>query len=86
MIALAYAGWPSKLITRGDGAPPDNARRRNSFATVRSRLGDNMNSNRFAGRINGAIQVGPFACYFNVGLVDPPGPIGMAHLAANSLI
>jgi hypothetical protein len=31
------------LITRGEGLPPDNAKRRNSFAAIRSRLGDNMN-------------------------------------------
>src|SRR5689334_14618982 len=43
-IALAYAGWPSTLITRGERPPLDNAKRRNSFAAIRSRLGDSMNS------------------------------------------
>ena len=41
---IAAAGLPSPLITRGEGLPPDNAKRRNSFAAIRSRLGDNMNS------------------------------------------
>jgi hypothetical protein len=31
-------------MTRGVGPPPDNASRRNNFAAIRSRLGDNMNS------------------------------------------
>jgi hypothetical protein len=35
---------PSTLITRGGGPPADNARRRNNFAAIRSRLGDNRNS------------------------------------------
>src|SRR5262249_28901666 len=39
-----YAGWPSTLMTRGGGAPPNSAKRRNSFAAIRSRLGDSMNS------------------------------------------
>ena len=42
--ALAYAGCPSTLITRGRGAPLHNASRRNSLAAIESRLGDNMNS------------------------------------------
>jgi hypothetical protein len=38
------AGCPSTLMTRGEGPPLDNARRKNSFAAARSCLGDNMNS------------------------------------------
>jgi len=44
VTALAYAGWPSTLITRGGGPPADKASRRNNFAATKSRLGDNMNS------------------------------------------
>ena len=43
-IALAYAGCPSTLMTRGAGPPPNRARRRNSFAAIRARFGDNKNS------------------------------------------
>ena len=43
VMALGYAGWPSTLMTRGEG-PPHSARRRNIFAATRSRLGDNTNS------------------------------------------
>src|SRR5690349_16082442 len=38
--ALAYAGFPSTLITRGHGAPPYNANLKRSFAPMRSRFGD----------------------------------------------
>src|SRR5689334_5805710 len=38
-------GWVSvHIVTRGRGAPPHNARPRKSFAAIRSRFGDNMNS------------------------------------------
>jgi hypothetical protein len=40
----ADAGCPSTLITRGRGPPPESAKRRNNFAAIRSRFGDNMNS------------------------------------------
>ena len=43
-IALAYAGCPSTLMTRGGAPPPESARRRNNFAATKSRLGDNINS------------------------------------------
>ena|SRR5688572_4460954 len=71
-IAVAYAGCPSTLMTRGRGAPADRVRRRNSFAAIRSRFGDNMNSMVSPGRIDGAIEVGPIAGNLHVGFVDPP--------------
>jgi hypothetical protein len=43
-MALTWAGRSSTLITNGMGAAPDEARRRNSFATIRPRLGDDRNS------------------------------------------
>ena len=74
-IALGIRGWPSTLMTRGGGTPPDNASRRNSFAAIRSRLGDNMNSIVLAGRIDSAIQERPSARDLQVRFVHPPGPI-----------
>src|SRR5215831_2461538 len=44
-IARAYAACPSTLITRGRLPPvPDNAKRRNSLAAVKSRFGESMKS------------------------------------------
>jgi hypothetical protein len=41
---------------------------------------------RLPGRVDCAIQIHPFSCYLNVRLVDSPGPIRLAHLAANWLL
>ena len=85
-MALEYAGWPSTLMTRGEGPPPDSAKRRNSFAAIRSRLGDNINLDGLAGRIDGAIKVRPIASDLHVCFVDPPGPIRTPQLTTNPMI
>jgi hypothetical protein len=74
-------------MTRGEmPLLADNASRRNSFAAVRSRLGDNIEIDDLAGGIDGAIQIRPTAGDPHVGLVYPQGSIAVPEFAANALI
>jgi len=49
-------------------------------------LGRQHELDGLAGRIDGAIQVGPTASHLDVRFIHPPGPIRTAQLAANPLI
>ena len=67
--ALAYAGCPSTLITRGRGAPLHNASRRNRSRRDRVPFGRQHELDRLAGGVDGPIQVCPATCDLDVGFV-----------------
>src|SRR5437868_5594886 len=85
-MALAYAGCPSTLMTRGPGPPLDNAKSQEHLRRDQNPLRGQYEIDGLAGRIDGPIQVSPRARDFDVRLIDPPGAIRATNLAANPLI
>ena len=47
-------------------------------------FGRQQEINRVPGRIDGPIQISPLPCHPNIRFIDPPRPIGPAHLASNA--